>query len=117
MLNQVHHGDTPAYRRQGGHREKEFLFVPRSSRDKQKAFQPHPGRLLAEGPGVHGESAPPPYTSRDLRPILHENISLSVLCVSNEPPIFSGRVGGEDRLKSKLSTVLVIGQENERLKS
>ena len=29
--------------------------------------------------GVHGESVSPPHTSRDLRPILHENISLSVL--------------------------------------
>ena len=75
-------------------------------------------RLLSRiNSGVHGESVPPPHTSRDLRPILHENIFLSVLRVSNEPlsswsepacakPLRRRQVGGENCLECRLFPVL-----------
>jgi hypothetical protein len=34
---------------------------------------------------IHGEPVPPPHTSRDLRPIPHEKISLSVLSACAKP--------------------------------
>ena len=86
-----------------GHRERTFLSVGEVPTDK---------KLLCRTnfPEVHGESVPPPYSSRDLRPILHENISLGVLPasrqVSNEPLFFGGRVGGENGFECKLFPVL-----------
>ena len=75
--------------RHRGHGEKTFLFVPRIARDKQKASVsnklPWPTRReFMENRYL------PPARQKPLRrgegPILHENISLSVLRVSNEPP-------------------------------
>ena len=64
-------------------RRDDFFVCPENCSGQTKSFSLE-YMALAEGLRGHGESVSPPYTSRDLRPIVHENISLSELRVSNE---------------------------------
>jgi hypothetical protein len=87
-----------------------MIFCLPGGTGKQKAFRPHQGRLVANGLRLMENRYLPPARQKPLRrgegPILHKNILLCVLSVSNESRIFSGRVGGGNRSQFKLPTAL-----------
>ena len=64
---------------------RERFFVCRERYGKQKGFRPHPGPLLAKNPRFMENRYLFRVLHGNLRPILHKNILLAVLRVSNEP--------------------------------
>ena len=81
--------------RQGGRAQRKAFFVCPENFSGQTKISCLIGMMLAEGWRIYGESVPPPYTSRDLRPILHRNISFRDLRASSESCL-EGRAGGEN---------------------